>query len=443
MSYQDQEYYFRRLLLGIVLFLSMLAVGNAAEKTPESDVKLSVYGPDGERANIAVQAANSIVEEMKMGAEERIPEAVRKAAKCIAVFPNVIEFGVIIAGKGGPGMVSCRDQDGHWGPPAVYKLGAVSIGLQAGVQSAAIILLYLKDDAVKGLRKPKMSFGAKIGILTGPVGANLDNSALEKASVTSYVRSTGLFGGINLEGASLGFIEGRNTRLYGKKLTPQSVLFGDRPVPRSAVPFNEALSKFAPPPIKKLAKKPNQIVEDVVRRIIQALKSNPEKLRKDPREVSRIVEEILLPAIDLKAFSKLMLSRHWRTASTGQRRRFVQEFKGMLMRTYAKYLVDYVDTKVEVLPEKGLKKGARRQLVYTKVVQPGKPPFAVNYSFWFHDEKWKAYNVTVDGLSLVHLFRAEFDREINETGLDELIDRLAKTNLDTTQGPSQGRGVVR
>jgi phospholipid transport system substrate-binding protein len=67
----------------------------------------------------------------------------------------------------------------------------------------------------------------------------------------------------------------------------------------------------------------------------------------------------------------------------------------------------------------------------------------VNYSFWFHDGKWKAYNVTVDGLSLVHVFRAEFNREISETGLDALIDRLAKSNLETTQGPDQGKGVAR
>ncbi|MEN8130246.1 MAG: ABC transporter substrate-binding protein [Pseudomonadota bacterium] len=438
-----QQNLLRSLFLGFVLFAGMPAIGKTAEKPQESDTKLSEYDAEGERANIAVQAANSIAAEMKLDAGKRIPEAVRKAAKCIAVFPNVVEFGVIVAGKGGPGMVSCRDQDGHWGPPAVYKFGAVSVGLQAGVQSASIILLYLKDEAVNGLEHPKMSFGAKIGIQTGPIGADLDTDALGKASVASYVRSKGLFGGVNLEGASIVFIEGRNTRLYGKKLMPQSVLFGDRPVPRSATPFNDALSKFAPPPIKKPVKKPNQIVEETSRRIIQALNSDTEKLRNDPREMPRIIEEILLPVIDLKAFSKLMLSQHWRKASVEQRQRFTQEFKGMLMRTYAKYLVDYSGTQVEVLPKKGAKKGARRQLVYTNVVRPGKPPFAVNYSFWFHDGKWKAYNVTVDGLSLVHLFRAEFNREISETGLDALIDRLSKSNLETTPGPGQGKGAVR
>jgi phospholipid transport system substrate-binding protein len=55
----------------------------------------------------------------------------------------------------------------------------------------------------------------------------------------------------------------------------------------------------------------------------------------------------------------------------------------------------------------------------------------VDYSFWFNDGRWKAYNVTVNGLSLVHLFRTDFNREIRESSLDALIERLAKTNLDT------------
>ena len=60
----------------------------------------------------------------------------------------------------------------------------------------------------------------------------------------------------------------------------------------------------------------------------------------------------------------------------------------------------------------------------------GKPPLAVDYSFRLNDGKWKAYNVTVDGLSLVHLFRTDFTREINETSLDALIERLSKANFD-------------
>ena len=102
----------------------------------------------------------------------------------------------------------------------------------------------------------------------------------------------------------------------------------------------------------------------------------------------------------------------------------------MLMRTYTKYLVDYAGVTVKIVPKQGTKSDPRRRVVFTEIIQPGKPSLPVDYSFWFNKGKWKAYNVTVDGLSLVHLFRTEFNREINETSLDALIERLAKTNLE-------------
>ncbi len=71
--------------------------------------------------------------------------------------------------------------------------------------------------------------------------------------------------------------------------------------------------------------------------------------------------------------------------------------------------------------------------------RPGKPPLAVNYSFWLNGGAWNAYNVSVDGLSLVHLFRTEFDREINQTGLDALIEWLAKTNIESNEDAKSKR----
>lgn len=175
---------------------------------------------------------------------------------------------------------------------------------------------------------------------------------------------------------------------------------------------------------------PNKIVQDTSEKILRILNRDADRLRNNPQEVQRLVDEILLPVIDLSTFSKLILSKNWRNASTEQRQRFTQEFKGMLMRTYTKYLTDYSGTKVKVIPKGRPQRNSKRQTVFTEVIQPGKPPLSVDYSFWLNKGEWKAYNVTIDGLSLVHLFRNDFNREINEAGLDALIERLAKTNFE-------------
>lgn len=178
------------------------------------------------------------------------------------------------------------------------------------------------------------------------------------------------------------------------------------------------------------APEPAEIVQETSQKVLQILNKDAEKLRNNPQEVQRLVDQVLLPLIDVNAFSKLTLSHNWNKATPQQRKQFIQEFKGMLMRTYTKYLVDYAGVEMKVVPKKGSNTDPKRRVVYTEVIQPGKPPLPVDYSFWFNGGKWKAYNVTVDGLSLVHLFRTEFNREINERGLDALIDRLAKTNLE-------------
>jgi lipid-binding SYLF domain-containing protein len=232
---------FLSLLLGIGLVMGMVPVMAAEEKASE-------YAEDEEQANIAVQAANSLTEQMEQDAKKQIPESVLASAKCIGVFPSVTEFGFVLAGKGGLGIVSCRDeQSGEWGSTAIYNLSAVSVGLQAGMQTESIVLVYLQDEAVQALKEPKMTFGAGIGIQAGPVGTELDTEKLKKTAVASYARAKGLFAGVNLEGAKLKFVEGRTAKYYGgEEMTSEQALFGGKPVPEKAAPFIESLMKFAP-----------------------------------------------------------------------------------------------------------------------------------------------------------------------------------------------------
>jgi phospholipid transport system substrate-binding protein len=188
---------------------------------------------------------------------------------------------------------------------------------------------------------------------------------------------------------------------------------------------------------------PDEIVQATSDKLMEVLKKDSERLRGNHQDRRRLVDEILLPVIDFDAFSKLILGHNWRKATPAQRRRFIKEFKGMLIRTYTKYLVDYSGTQVKLIPNKReTRRDPKRQIVFTEVSQPGKPPLAVSYSFWLNGGAWKAYNVSVDGLSLVHLFRTEFDREINQTGLDALIDRLARTNTESNKDTAGKSGLT-
>lgn len=179
---------------------------------------------------------------------------------------------------------------------------------------------------------------------------------------------------------------------------------------------------------------PDTIVQRTSEKVLSIINHEGDSLRQNPSKVHNLLDDVLLPVLDFRSFAKLTLGTHWRGATDKQRERFVKEFQGMLIRTYTRYLVDYAGTQVTVLPRRGEQDG-KRWTVDTEIALPGKKPLPVQYSFRFNDGQWKAYNVTVNGLSLVQLFREEFNREIDQTSLDALNDRLAETNRQAATPP--------
>jgi len=99
---------------------------------------------------LAARAAAVLERQLAEQPNRRIPRNLRENALCVGVFPSVIKAGFIVAARRGHGLVSCRDTEtGPWGAPAVFTVSAASVGLQAGVQSASVILLFLKEEAVE------------------------------------------------------------------------------------------------------------------------------------------------------------------------------------------------------------------------------------------------------------------------------------------------------
>ncbi len=174
---------------------------------------------------------------------------------------------------------------------------------------------------------------------------------------------------------------------------------------------------------------PEQIVEETSSEVLRALNEGNDRLKEDPSLINDLINETVIPIIDLNAMGKLILGKYWKTASEEQRKKFIAEFKDMLVRTYAKSLVDYGHAKVNVLPKRG-KQGGKYYTVKTELdIGSGKKPLQIAYIFRNNKEKeWKVFDLAVDGLSLVKNFRTSFGQEIKEISLDALIERLASTN---------------
>ena len=161
----------------------------------------------------------SRVFEQVMGAPDRsIPRELLDRAEAVAVFPGMLKAGFVVGGRGGSGVIS-RRVTGGWSAPAFFKMGGASLGLQIGAAKTDLILLFMNEEALKGLLEDKLEVGGEASAAAGPVGrtASASTNLTLDAGILSYSRSKGLFAGLELKGAVINPDNNLNEALYGLK----------------------------------------------------------------------------------------------------------------------------------------------------------------------------------------------------------------------------------
>ncbi|KAB7623830.1 phospholipid-binding protein MlaC [Alkalilimnicola sp. S0819] len=175
---------------------------------------------------------------------------------------------------------------------------------------------------------------------------------------------------------------------------------------------------------------PDALVRDTAERMLEVLRERRGELDERPQMVFDLVEEIVLPHFDFELMSRYVLARNWRGASDEQRSRFVEEFRHLLVRTYATSLAEYSGQRIEYLPLRG--DPARGRVTVSTVIKQngGGPDIPVDYNLRRTESGWKVFDVIIEGLSLVQNYRGSFASAIRRQGLDGLIDDLAARNAN-------------
>ncbi|MGH8197422.1 MAG: MlaC/ttg2D family ABC transporter substrate-binding protein [Steroidobacteraceae bacterium] len=172
---------------------------------------------------------------------------------------------------------------------------------------------------------------------------------------------------------------------------------------------------------------PQELIETAARQLLEALDADREVARKDPARVRKLVDEILLPHFDTDYSARLVLGKYWRNATPGERQRFVDAFYQSLLRNYGSALAGFTADRMKVLPFRGdLSSG--QATVRTEVKRSNGTRVPVNYTLRATPEGWKAWDVTIEGISYVRNFRNDVGAEIDQRGLQALIERLESEN---------------
>ncbi len=180
---------------------------------------------------------------------------------------------------------------------------------------------------------------------------------------------------------------------------------------------------------------PRETVEQATQDILATVRREEASMRGNPTHVRALIDQALAPYIDFPRMARLVLGKHWRSASSEQKVNFTREFRGLLVRFYSNALAEYLlkntipeDIEMTVLPV-AQKPGDKRVTVRTRVQAAGRAPVPVNYSLYLNrGGLWKVYDVSVDGISLLVNYRTSFANQIRDKGIDGLIRTLADNN---------------
>lgn len=170
---------------------------------------------------------------------------------------------------------------------------------------------------------------------------------------------------------------------------------------------------------------PQELIETTARKLLGALDADRAQAKQDPARVRELVDQILLPHFDTDYSARLVLGKNWRDATPELRQRFIDAFYQSLLRNYGSSLAEFTADRMKVLPFRGdLASG--QAVVRTEVKRGSGQVVPVNYTLRATPQGWKAWDVTIEGISYVRNFRNDVGTEIAQKGLPAVIERLEK-----------------
>jgi phospholipid transport system substrate-binding protein len=172
---------------------------------------------------------------------------------------------------------------------------------------------------------------------------------------------------------------------------------------------------------------PDALVKSVTLEVVDLIVKDKDIKSGSRAKLVAVIEEKVLPHFNFTAMTALAMGQSWGKATPEQKKRLTEEFKTLLVRTYASALAAYSEQKFDFRPLRA-KANDTDVTVNVRVLQPGGQPVTLDYSMEKTASGWKVYDVMVGGVSLVANYRTEFANTVRSSGIDGLIKQLQTKN---------------
>jgi len=168
------------------------------------------------------------------------------------------------------------------------------------------------------------------------------------------------------------------------------------------------------------------LIKQVSTEVIDTIKADAAIQGGDVQKVIALVDTKVMPHVNFQRMTAAVVGRYWRQATPEQQKRLQEEFKTLLVRTYAGALTQVRDQTVQLKPSRNA--ATDTEVVVRTEVRGRGEPIQLDYRLEKNADSWKIYDVNVLGVWLVEQYRSSFAQEISASGIDGLIAKLAERN---------------
>ena len=171
---------------------------------------------------------------------------------------------------------------------------------------------------------------------------------------------------------------------------------------------------------------PDALIKQVSTEVIDTIKADKAIQAGDIGKIIALVDAKVMPHVNFQRMTASSVGRHWRAATPDQQKKLQDEFKTLLVRTYAGALTQVKDQTVQLKPMRAAAEDTE-VVVRTEVKGKGEP-IQLDYRLEKSNADWKIYDVNVLGVWLVEQYKGQFAQDISANGIDGLISKLAERN---------------
>jgi phospholipid transport system substrate-binding protein len=177
---------------------------------------------------------------------------------------------------------------------------------------------------------------------------------------------------------------------------------------------------------------PDVMVKTVTQQVMDQIRGDKSIQQGDISHITRLVNEKILPYTDFRRTTQLAMGRNWRSATPQQQDQLVEQFKMLLIRTYSGALAQVRDQQIQYKPFRMNPEDT--DTVVRSVVMNNGQPIQLDYRLYKTPQGWRVYDINVLGAWLIQAYQQQFNEQVQQKGVDGLIQFLTQRNQQLAAG---------